>query len=266
MRTLAHSARRVRQEAGGQFLPSVFMPMDQRGIRARMGTATFVMGPPGAFKTGFAMYYTLRLGLPMLYCSADAEDFETVERAAAMVTGVPMNQVALDYSKYEDALRTELGHARFCYDNSPSYKDLVLEVAAFAEVEGQFPKVIVIDTLMRVTGEQADEWAAHRDTAKVVDEICHKTGAAVFVLAHASDDRADNTMPAPRNKLQGKVSQMPKAIWSVALAGDELRICPVKSKWCREDPSGRDYATLFVDPATNRVFNSKYDMQNGRPA
>ena len=185
------------------------MPMEQRGIRARMGTATFIMGPPGAFKTGFAMYYTLRLGLPMLYCSADAEDFETVERAAAMVTGVPMNEVAKDYSKYEDVLRTELSHARFCYDNSPSYEDLLLEVCAFAEVEGRFPAVIVIDTLMRVTGEQADEWASHRDTAKVVDAICHKTGAAVFVLAHASDDRQDNTMPAPRSKLQGKVSQMP---------------------------------------------------------
>jgi KaiC/GvpD/RAD55 family RecA-like ATPase len=255
----------VQKEDGGAYLPAVFRPLDERGIRARMGTATFIMGPPGAFKTGFAMYYLLRLGLPMLYVSADAEDFETVERAAALVTGSPMSEVSKDHSKFEDALRS-LSHARFCYDNSPSYKDLILEVCAFAEVEGKFPSVIAIDTLMRVTGETDDEWAAHRDTARVVDEICHKTGAAVFVLAHASDDRVDPTTPASRNKLQGRVSQLPKAIWSVALSGDELRICPVKSKWCKEDPSGQDYATLWVDPSTNRLFNSQFDMNRGVPA
>lgn len=266
MQTLANTARRVTKEDGGAYLPAVLRPLEERGIRARMGTATFIMGPPGAFKTGFAMAYTLRLGLPMLYCSADAEDFETIERAAAMVTGTPMSTMrSNDYDRYNEALKS-LSHARFCYDNSPSYSDLVLEVCAFAEVEGRFPSVIVIDTLMRVTGETDDEWAAHRDTSRVVDEICHKTGAAVFVLAHAADDRQDNTTPASRNKLQGKVSQLPKAIWSVALAGDELRICPVKSKWCREDPSGRDYATVFVDPGTNRLFNSRYDLQNGRAA
>lgn len=261
MRTLAHTARRVQKDEGGRFLPAVYRPLEDRGIRARMGTATFVMGPPGAFKTGFAMAYILSLGVPTLYCSADAEDFETVERAAAFATGVPMNEISKDYARFGDALRS-LSHARFCYDNSPSYTDLVLEVCAFAEVEGRFPSVIVIDTLMRVTGETDDEWAAHRTTARVVDEITHKTGAAVFVLAHASDDRVDNTTPSPRSKLQGKVSQLPKAIWSVALAGDELRICPVKSKWCREDPSGKDYATLWVDPSTNRVFASRYDMNN----
>lgn len=265
MRTLANTARRVKKEGGGSFLPAVLRPLEDRGIRARMGTATFVMGPPGAFKTGFALYYTLRLGLPMLYVSADAEDFETVERAAALVTGESMNTMKSDYAKYDGALRS-LSHARFCYDNSPSYKDLILEVCAFAEVEGRFPSVIVIDTLMRVTGETDDEWAAHRDTSRVVDEICHKTGAAVFVLAHASDDRADNSVPASRNKLQGKVSQLPKAIWSIALSGDELRICPVKSKWCAEDPSGRDYATVYVEPSTNRLFNSRHDLRNGVPA
>lgn len=265
MRTLAHSARRVQKEGGGAFLPAVLRPLEEKGIRARMGTATFIMGPPGAFKTGFAMYYILRLGLPTLYCSADAEDFETVERAAALTTGVPMSEVGKDYARYEEAL-SQLNHVRFCYDSSPTYKDLFLEIAAYAEVFGEFPKVLVIDTLMKVVGETDDEWASMRDTAQVIHELTHITKASVFVLHHASDDRADTTTPSPRNKMQGRVSQLPKAIWSLALAGDELRIAAVKSKWCREDPSGRDYATLFVDAGTNRLFNSRYDMENGRAA
>lgn len=259
MRTLAHSARRIRAEGGGEYLPSPFRPLEERGIKARLGTATFIVGPPGAFKSGFTMAYLVKLALPTMYCSADMEDFETVERAAAIVTGRPMSEVSRNYEQFEEALR-DLSHMRFCYDSSPTYGDLILEIMAFAEVEGQFPKVIVIDTLMKVVGESEDEWASMRDTAQVIHEIARKTGAAVFVLHHASDDRQDTTTPAPRNKMQGKVSQLPKAIWSLALAGDELRIAAVKSKWCREDPSGRDYATLFVDGSTNRVFNSRYEL------
>lgn len=230
-----------------------------------MGTATFIMGPPGAFKTGFAMYYFVRLGLPTIYNSADAEDFEMVERAAAIVTGVPMSEVSKDYQKYEEALAS-LSHLRFCFDSAPKYGDLIDEISAYAEVYGDFPKVVVIDTLMKVVGESQDEWASMRDTAQIIHEIARITGAAVFVLHHASDDRIDTTTPSPRNKMQGRVSQLPKAIWSLALDGDELHIAAVKSKWCREDPSGRDYATVYVDPSTNRVFNTRWDMERGVPA
>lgn len=262
MRTLAHSARRVRQSDSGHYLPTVFPPLESHGIRARLGTATFIIGPAGSFKTGFAMAYVLSLGLSTLYVSADAEDFETVERAAAWLTGAPMSEVTKDYARFEAALG-QLSNIRFCYDSSPTYDDLALEIAAFAEVEGRFPEVIVIDTLMKVVGESEDEWAAMRSTAQVVHEITHITGASVFVLHHASDDRVDTTKPAPRNKMQGKVSQLPKAIWSLALDGDQLHVAQLKSKWGREDPSGYTYATLYVDAARNRVFSSRYDMERG---
>jgi hypothetical protein len=265
VRTLVHTARRIKKEGGGQYLPPVFNAFEQRSIRARMGTVTYIMGPPGAFKTGFAMYYVGRLGLPTLYNSADAEDFETVERAAAMVSGVPMSVIEQDYSRYASEL-SELDHIRFCYDDSPTYDDLGLEVAAYAEVYGDFPKVIVIDTLMKVTGETDDEWAAMRDTSKVVHYIARTTGAAVLVLHHAADDTSDNSRPKSRNKMQGKVSQIPKAIWSLALNGDELYVAQVKSKWGPEDTSGHNYATLYVDAATNRIFQSRYDLQQGRAA
>lgn len=267
MRTLAHTAKRIKKEGGGTYLPTIFRTFDDYKIHARMGTVTYIMGPPGSMKTGFAMYYVARLGMPCLYNSADAEDFETVERAAAMVTGMPMSQVKDNYDS--DVVQTalaDLGHIRFCYDASPTYRDLGLEVAAYAETFGDFPKIIVVDTLMKVVGETDDEWASMRDTSQFVHELARATHAAVFVLHHASDDTADNTAPKSRNKMQGKVSQIPKAIWSLALADDELRIAQVKSKWGPEDPSGRNYATLYVDAATNRVFNSRYDLQNGRAA
>lgn len=265
MRTLAHSARRAKSSNSGAFLSPVFRPLEDAKIRARLGTATMIVGPPGAFKTGFAMYYFLRLNLPTIYMSADAEDFETVERAGAAVTGVSMDEVRRDYDKYALELE-QFDNIRWVYEDAPSYTDLEMEVCAFAEVFGEFPKVIVIDNLMNLTGEQENEWASMRDSMRVIHRLTRITRAAVFILHHAADDRTDPSLPAPRKSLQGKVSQLPKAIWSVALHGDELRVAAVKSRWGPADPTGQTYATLYADPNSNRLFQSRYDMQNGRPA
>lgn len=261
MKSLARSARAVKDQ-GGEFLPVIFRPLEQAKIRARMGTATFVAGPPGAMKTALVLYYVLRLNKPTLYFSADAEDFEVVERAAAAISGDTMDEVQGNPEKYAGEL-AKAGNVKFVYEDSPSYLDVELEVAAYAEIFGTFPEVIVIDNFMNLVGEDENEWAGMRTSARVVHKLTRITKAAVFVLHHMSDDRNDPTTPAPRSKLQGKVGQLPKAIWSLALAGDELRVAPAKNRWGPADASGQTYVTLYVDPSRNRVFNSKWDLQNG---
>ena len=265
MRTLGRSLRK-NADAGGAFLPDVFRPMADAKIKARMGTATFVAGPPGAMKTGFTLYYLMRLGLPTLYLSADAEDFEMDERAAAAVSGDPMDEVRRNPERYRDLVTENAGHIRLVFDDSPTYRDLEMEVAAYAEVFGEFPKVIAIDNLMNLVGEQENEWAAMRDSARVIHKLTRITKAALFVLHHMSDDRQDPTDPAPRSKLQGKVGQLPKAIWSLALDGNRLKIAPVKNRWGPGDASGKTFVELWTTPANSRIYNSRNDLQMGRPA
>jgi hypothetical protein len=264
MKSLARSARRV-QDDGGSFLPLGLRPLEDMKIRARRGTATFVAGPPGAMKTGLVLYLILRMNLPTIYMSADAEDFEIVERAAAMMSGDTMEQVRANPAKYISLLESR-SNVKFVYDDAPSYEDLEMEVSAYAEIYGRFPEVIVIDNLMNLTGENESEWAAHRDHARVIHRLTRITKAALFVLAHMSDDRVDPTTPAPRKSLMGKVGALPKAIWSVALDGDVLKVSPVKNRWGPADASGKTYARVFCDPARNQLFQSDYDMRNGVPA
>ena len=235
-------------------------------MRARVGTCTFVVGPAGAMKTALMLYYLLRLGQPTLYFSADAEPFEMDERAAAAISGDTMEQVRRNPEKYRDMVAENASHFRLVFEDSPTYQDLELEVAAYAEVHGVFPTVIAIDNLMNLTGENENEWAGMRDSARVIHRLTRITKAAVFVLHHAADDRADPSTPAPRSKLQGKISQLPKAIWSLALAGDRLRIAAVKNRWGGADPSGQQYVELFVTPSNSRFYNSHNDMLMGRPA
>lgn len=251
------------KEAGGALLPTVFPALEQAKIRARMGTATFVAGPPGAMKTGFTLFYLMRLGLPTLYMSADAEDFEMDERAAAAISGDSMDLVRRNPEGYAEMVRDHTKHIRLVFEDSPTYDDLELEVAAYAEVFGRYPSIIAIDNLMNLVGEQENEWAAMRDSARVIHKLTRTTGAALFVLHHMADDRADPSNPAPRSKLQGKVGQLPKAIWSLALDGDQLKLAPVKNRWGPGDASGKSFVTLYVDPGTSRIYNSRYEMQMG---
>lgn len=264
MKSLVRSVRRVSEDSG-EFLPTIFSAFDSMKIRARAGTVTLVAGPPGAMKTGLVLYLVLRWNVPTIYVAADVETFEIVERSGAAITGDTMEQVRANPEKYIDALST-VGNVRFVYEDSPSYTDLELEVAAYAEVFGEYPKVIVVDNVVNLVGESEDEWAAHRDHAHVLHALAHRTGSAVIALAHMADDRQDPSTPAARSKLMGKISALPKAIWSLALDGEKLLVSPVKNKWGKEYPSGQVYATVSVDASRSRFYQTYSDMERGVPA
>lgn len=264
MRSLSGLARRPQKDAG-HFLRQVFPAFEQNGMRLRSGTVTYIAGVAGAMKTGLTLYWVSRLGVPVLYFSADSEPFEMLERAAAMVTGDPMTAVRANPQKYADVL--EDLDIRMVFDDSPSYDDVVMEVAAFAEVYGDFPAVIVIDNLLNLTGENEDEWGAYRDHARVLHKLTRITKAAVIVLAHMGEDKADPTRkPPPRNKLQGKTSQLPKLIIGLAFDGQVLKAAPLKTRWGRADPSGETFVEVYANPGTNQFFNSFADLQQGRVA
>lgn len=266
MRTLGGALRKGPEAAGGAFLPQIFRRMEEMGIRARLGTVTVIAGPPGALKTGFTLYYLLRVNLPTLYLSADAEDFEIDERAAAAISGDTMETVRRNPAAYAELLEAEASNIRLVFESAPRYDDLVQELMAYAETFGEYPKCVVLDNLMNLVGENQDEWASMRDSTKVLHEITRATGAAVFVLHHMADDRTDTSVPAPRKSLQGKISQLPKAIWSLSVDGDTFRVAPVKNKVGPEYPSGKVFAEMYVTPNNSRFYNSRNDLQMGRPA
>lgn len=246
----------------GEFLSPVFRPLENAGIRIRSGTATYVAGTPGSMKTGWTLYYVARLNLPTLYFSADSEPFEMLERTASMMSGDPVTKVRQQPEAYAEALDSL--NINMVFEDSPSYEDVELEVSAYAEIHGEFPKVIVIDNLLNLVGETDDEWSGHRDHAKVIHKLTRITKAAVLVLCHMGEDKVDpGEYPQPRTKLQGKVSQLPKLILSLAFDGERLRLAPVKNRFGPGDASGRTFVELFCDPTTNRFYNSRFDLQQG---
>jgi len=230
-------------------------------------------GTPGSMKTYLMLYMLAKMGLPTLFFSADTDAKTITKRAAAMLTGDTQEQV-------EAGLRTEdslyyaselerLSMIRWVFESDPTYRDLELETLAFAEAHGRFPEIIVVDNLMNVVGQNEDEWGSMRDTTKAFKRLVRFTDAALFVLHHMAERRADNTTPAPRSDLQGKVSQLPETILSLAFDGamGELKVAPVKHRFGVADATARTHiVTLYVNPSTGQFYNSAYDRANGNAA
>lgn len=267
MRTLLSVA--TEHKSTPQQLPSVFPAWEKAGIRLRKGTTTMIAATPASLKSMLTLYLVGRMDLPTLFFSADTDSFESAKRAAAMTSGDTQTQVEQnfakgDVSRYQDWLgRLPI---RWVFETDPTYKDIALETAAYAEVYGAFPQIIVIDNLMNVVGENDNEFGAMRDTTKAIKRLVRITGASVFVLHHMSEQEKDHGTPPARRRLQGKVSQLPEVILSLALVNDELRVAAVKNRFGPGDASGERYATLYTSPERCQFYNTRQAMQTGHPA
>lgn len=268
MRSLASAA--LASPSKGNLLPTVFPTLHDFGIRPRMGTCTMLAATPASGKTYLALKWLKEMGLPTLYFSADADEATIVERMCSILTGSDTDEVAKDLRSpegkeyYSDLLMDETPSMRFVFTPDPTYDELVLELMAYNELTGDYPKVVAIDNLMNLVGENENEWGAMRDHTKAVKNLIRTTGAAFFVLHHMSEDVKDPSVPAPRKAIQGKVSQLPEVILSLARCGEELRIATVKNRFGDQSPSGEYYTRLYVDLSRGAFYNSGIEMQAAR--
>ena len=270
MRTLSRVA--TSRTATAEPLPDVFVPLKDAGIRPRRGTVTMFAGTPGSMKTFMVLYMLAKMSTPALFFSADTDAKTITKRAAAMLTGDSQDQVEAglrgeDAYYYASKLQA-LNKIRWVFESDPTYQDLELETLAFAEAHGRYPEIIVVDNLMNVVGENEDEWGSMRETTKAFKRLVRFTDAALFVLHHMAERRSDNTMPSPRSDLQGKVSQLPEVILSLAFDGiSELRVAPVKNRFGPADATARTHVvTLYVRPETGQFYTSAYARAQGIPA
>jgi hypothetical protein len=111
-----------------------------------------------------------------------------------------------------------------------------------------------VDNLINVQG--TDDHQGQNGILSELHYLARKTGACVFVLHHMSESNPngnskppDPTMPLPRRMVQGKVTQYPDAVLSVA--SDSMmglfRIAVVKNRSDKADPGATSPLLLWVD-------------------
>ena len=229
----------------------------------RRGQVTMIAAQPNGGKSMFTLAYLVKAKVPALYMSADTDEWTTVIRGVAMLTGRKQREIETELLDpeirgfYDDYL-SSLDVIRFSFETDPTYLDIYEEVLAYYEVMGEYPEVVVVDNLMNVVGDNQDEWASMRESFKFLKRLGRETQAAVLVLHHVQESSSINPMyPAPRWAIQGKVNQLPEVIYTLAFQPMEgnLLIACVKNRQEKHDPSGKTYQRLVVDAASMQLVD-----------
>lgn len=260
MLTIKQAARRHLDEP--QLLPDLFPSLQKAGIRFRRAQVTMIAGQPNSGKSLLALFYAIKANRPTLYVSADTDAYTTSIRAAAVVTGNQIDTIEESFKQdgaviYTHAL-SSLTNLEFSFDPSPTLDDIQLMIQAYGEKYGQYPELIIIDNLMNVAALHDNEWTGMRDIMKACHHIARETEASVFVLHHTSENEGEPTKPPARKAIQGKVSQLPEMILTVAMEPEhgEFRIACVKNRFAKHSAMGNDYVTLYSDASRMKLFES----------
>jgi len=246
-----------------QLLPDLFPSLQQAGIRFRRGQVTMIAGQPNSGKSLLALFYGIKAEIPTLYVSADTDAYTTSVRAAALLTGNTIDTIEEAFKLnvgtevYTNAL-TSLTNLEFSFDPSPTLDDIQLMVQAYGEKYGIYPELLIVDNLMNVAALHDNEWTGMRDIMKAMHHVARETQASVFVLHHTSEAEGDPVKPPARKAIQGKVSQLPEMIITVAMEpeNNEFRIACVKNRFAKHSAMGTDYVTLYSDASRMKLFES----------
>jgi RecA-family ATPase len=268
MKTLVQAASGTTY--AGHPLPDIAASLSAKQVRPRRGQLAMIAGQPGAGKSMLTLWYAVRENIPALYLSADTDDYTTITRAAAMISGRTLAEIEEMVDIGEDGWVLDqiagLDNVRFSFDPSPTLDDLDGEIKAFDEVWGEPPHLVIVDNLMNVVAEQDNEWAGMREIMKALHHVAHTTGAAVWVLHHTSENEGRPTLPPPRKAIQGKVSQLPEMILTVAMDPDagSLHVACVKNRSGAYKADGSDFTTLFAVPERMALYEDYHAAQRAR--
>lgn len=257
-----YSLRKFSNRVGniGQPLPDLFPMFTAERIRFRHGATSLIAGAPGSYKSVLALNMLAKWcaqDATALYFSADSDEFTVAKRMGAMLTGDSTEQfeAAPHLARYTEALAA-VDSAAFVY-RSVDMETVQAHMHAFEAIHGDFPDVVFVDNLMNMVDDPTD-WGGMIRMILDLDILARETRSHVCVLHHASESWAKDHpgAPPPSWAIQGKVSQIPRLVLTVAATDSTIRIACVKNTNGPQDPRARNVmdftvqsSLLIEDPA-----------------
>lgn len=275
MKRLTQVLRERRQDRRPA-LPQPLPILDQLDMRLYRNQIVMIVGQPGSGKSLFTLNLCTKMaqdGVRVLYVTADTDSETMMLRAAASVSQQTVQECFTMIGTsaeaiVEDAVATFDHNLVFADEPQPSMEDLQKQILAASEAWGDYPDVIVVDTLGNLAPGGDQEWAELRAAMSNFHSLCRKTGACVILLHHVSENASNPDYPAPLKAVMGKLSALPEQVWSVAMLPDQdkFRIVATKNRHGRHNKRGEGYVELAVDAARMSVYESHAAMQMSKSA
>jgi replicative DNA helicase len=234
-----------RRGSAGVPLPNMYAPLRARGIEVCKGQLSLIAAPPGAGKSTLAMNLLARMNVPSLAFLLDTDQLSAAARFASILTGEPFARVKASIDTYSGTL-SELRDMQVVF-HATDMDDIRLQVSAFEQRYGLPPELVVVDNLGNLTSAMDNEWALLKALTLELDLLAREMQCAVLACAHVTD--LEDTRPASRTKILGKISQYPRLILSVGYdpVTGEFKVAAVKNSSGPQDVSASHPVTMYAD-------------------
>lgn len=250
----------------GRPLPETYASFTAAKALFRLSATSMIAGAPGAFKSCLALNLLAkwaRAGVFGLYFSADADEFTTAKRAAAILTQqtveaaeAGMRGTSAEF--YRRALM-QLEHTRWVYKAS-DIQEIDRHMRGFEAVYGSFPQIVFIDNLLNISSA-GEDWAAAREFIRDLDILARESNCHVCVLHHTSESSYTTGIPPPRSAILGKISQFPRLMLTVGVNEATLNVAVVKNTNGPQDPTARSFFPMVVDAERMTIRDSGFFTQ-----
>lgn len=231
-----------------------------------------VVAGPGTGKSALVLTYVIKSGVPALYFSPDSNSFTQVQRAYSVATGEDMSEAELFARGKMDNNLDLLSKLpiRFNFSAAPTLDEIERSVAAFEEVYGEFPAIVVVDNITNVRSgiqdNDQDPFSGLEGLLEYLNTLARDTNACVIGLHHANGPYNDADRPIPLSGVKGQVGRVPSMILTMFRAGPGmLGVSPVKNRGSEADPSGERYAELVFDGDTMTIADVDQDSGSAFP-
>jgi len=219
-----------------------------------------VAGPPGSMKTILTLNMVHKMNVPTMYFSSDSDDFTMASRVLAMLTG-ETTETTEEWTRsnvfQSQRILAGFDHVRWSFHSAPTLDHMELKADAYAEINGEYPHLVVVDIMMDVDFEGAGEqnyWALMAE----FKSLARKWMSCVLIVHHTSESIKGEPCP-PRSAIMGKANQLPVLI--LTLDGNSvpghLNVAIVKNRFGSNDPTGKTYFPLLAEPWSSRILEAQ---------
>jgi hypothetical protein len=201
------------------------------GLVFRQGQFSILAAAPGVGKTVVATNLCIRTPVPAIYFSADSDEWTVKQRACSILSGVELTEVETRLGDdawddhYTDMLR-KADHVDWCFQSDIDTDFIVTRLQAYAELRGDYPRLIVVDNLGNTVVDQDNEGSELRATCRELQRIARNTGAHVMALHHVAGAKENGLQPILLGDLLYKIGKIPEQVLGLYWAGGEQYASP----------------------------------------
>jgi hypothetical protein len=246
---LANSGRR---SSSAPALPMPYGALETAGLRLRRGQTSLTVAASGVGKTQLWGNLAQRMGVPTTYWSADTDQHDVTTRSLALWSGYTVSEV--DENRWNPAFQETWNnafqrsrHIEWVFDTPIKPKAMGERLLAFAEKEGQFPHLLVVDNMSN-TVNSGDELADQKSFMTEVQVLARQMNTHIAMLSHAKGEYESGTRPIPKNGALNNLFKLPEIGLTIYRHDDDtLGLNCVKNRGGPSDPAAKHPILLPVD-------------------